>query len=334
MMRPAFWYGVLALGASACSIVLDTSATQCSVDGDCGFLGSSYVCDAGVCREDDSAEGTTTGPLMPGSSGDSTSSGAVTTNAEDESSSDGGSTGTTGEPSVCPSVDRYSWSDSIAPVRNACELPGLLGRVLDDETNEAEVAAPLESLPFDICLYGELATQLWIGDNGYVAVGDGPPGALQADVGTAHSLGEPGVPGPGIVPFWDSLQPSADGVCVAVEGNEPNRTLWITWSESCFEELSGSCEGGASSLTFSVGFEEATGSIIAGYVSMTGDGALEERAMGQTAVTGITNAGPRNCPASECDADGMCGDGQPCNYTEVGALMIRPLDTVQFDPAD
>ena len=323
---------VLALEACACSLVLDTDTTQCAVDGDCEFLGSSHTCEAGVCEPGEVLGGSTTGGVVPGtSSGDDGSSGSGTTGIPDGSSDDGGS-GTTGEPPVCPPVDRYTWSESIAPVRDACALPGLVGRALDDEVNEAEVAAPLETLPFDICLYGELATQLWIGDNGYVAIGEGPPGALQADVGTAHSLGEAGVPGPGILPFWDSLQPSSSGTCVALDGDEPNRTLWITWSGSCFEEVSGSCESGTSSLTFSVGFEEATGTIVAGYLSMTGEGALDERAQGQTAVTGITNTGPRNCPADECDAEGTCSDGQPCNYTEVGALMIRPLETVQFDP--
>ncbi len=320
-------------GALGCSIVLDASPVQCVGDSDCAMLGDDFQCDIDVCVEVievDSGVGST-GPV-PGSSsgpGDQSSSddgGSSTAAADDESS--------TGEPlpEVCPPTTQYAWAESIAVVRNACELPSAKsGTVLTEGDNEVEVESPVTPLPFDVCLYGELRTTMWIGDNGYVALGDGPPGALQADVGVPHSLGEAGVPGPGIVPFWDALQTSADGVCVAVEGSTPDRILWVTWSGACFEDGTGVCDGDSpSNLTFSVGFEESTGTIIVGYVSMTGEGAFDERAQGQTSITGITNSGPRGCPAADCDESGACPDATPCNYTEVAATTIRSLDTVEF----
>ncbi len=326
-------YGSL---GSGCSLVLDAETTQCSVDSDCDLLGSGYRCEAEVCVQTldegmtTGAPMTTTGELPTGTAGSSSTSASEastsSTTASEESSE------STGGPSVCPPVSQYQWSDSIAVVRNACELPSQVGSVMTRGDNEVEVMAPLEELPFDICLYGVLAEQLWIGDNGYVTLGASAPGALQSDVGVPHSLGEAGVPAPGVVPFWDSMQPSSSGVCVAIEGNEPNRTLWITWAGSCFEDGTNTCNGeSGSSLTFSVGFEESSGTILVGYLSMTGEGGLEERANGQTSTTGITNVGPRNCPASQCSDDGLCEDGSPCNYTEVASSEIRNLDTIQFE---
>ncbi|MEM6995877.1 MAG: hypothetical protein AAF721_35530 [Myxococcota bacterium] len=321
--------------SAGCSLVLDASPQQCVSDADCSALGGDYQCDVDVCVEVVQAD---TGPGDSGGAitgGLSTGPDAAESTSDDggDSSGDGGdSTSTGGQPEVCPPTTQYAWSESIAVVRNACELPSAKsGTVLTDGDNELEVESPVTPLPFDVCLYGELRTTLWIGDNGYVALGDSPPEALQADVGVPHSLGETGVPGPGILPFWDALQTSADGVCVAVEGSEPDRILWVTWSAACFEDGTGVCNAKSpSALTFSVGFEESTGAIIVGYVSMTGEGAFDERAQGQTSITGITNAGPRGCPASECDESGACMDGAPCNYTEVAATTIRSLDTVEF----
>lgn len=281
------------LGTTACSAILDADAEQCQNAEDCGFLGSEFTCRDSVCVE-----------------------------AEASSS--------------CPPVTAYAWSESIAAVRNACDLPvQVSGRVLQDGVNEVEVASPLaQPIPFDWCFYGEEATQLWIGDNGYVAFGDQPPGAIQAQVGAAHSLGQPGVPAPGVAAFWDALLPSAEGVCAAVEGDPGAQTLWITWSGACFEDGTARCDADSgSSLTFSVGLEEATGTILIGYPSMTGTGPLDDRAKGQSATIGITDDVPAACPASECSADGICGNGEPCGYTEVSAQRILdPLPTIEFTP--
>ncbi len=324
------------VSATGCSLVLDADPVQCTADADCDALGQGYACDVDVCVEM-AVESTS----LSGSTGlEPTSTGATTGETTDVSSSSSSSSSTepqdestsTGAQSPCPQVTQYAWSPSIAVVRNACELPNQVGSVMTNGENEVEVAAPIETLPFDICLYGVLAEQLWIGDNGYVTIGGPAPEALQRDVGIPHSLGETGVPAPGIAVFWDSLRPSPSGVCAAIEGSEPNRTLWLTWSGSCFEDGTNTCDGGsASSLTFSVGFEEATGAVLLGYLSMTGEGGLSERASGQTATTGVTNSGPRNCPASACSDSGQCEDGSPCNYTEVASSEIRSLDTVQFD---
>lgn len=321
-------------------MLLDAADSQCASDGDCAFLGAGYVCEADVCvGESGEGPGSSSTTQSPDpTTGESTTSSTSTSTST--SSATQGSTATTdaesstgGEPpGPCADVSAYAWSPSIAVVRDACTLPDQLEPIMTDGENEVEVMAPFESLPFDVCLYGQLAETLWVGDNGYVAIGGGPPNALQSDVGVPHSLGEPGVPGPGVVPFWDSMQPSSGGVCAAVDGAEPNRTLWLTWSGACFEEAGGSCAEAGSSLTFSVGFEESTGSVLVGYVSMSGDGALAERAMGQTATTGITDEGARGCTADQCNDAGSCEDGSPCGYTEVASSEIRRLETVVFEP--
>lgn len=235
----------------------------------------------------------------------------------------------------CAPVERYTVEPTIAVIRNACELPSLRARVMTDGTNEVEVGSPLdEPLPFDVCIYGQQADDFWIGDNGYLAFGAEPPNALQSSVGAAHSLGEPGVPGPGIAAFWDALRPSERGACVAVDGTAPTRTLWITWESSCFEDATGRCDAEAGSdLTFSVGVEEGTGIFTAGYLTMQAQGALADRARAQTATIGITNDGDRGCPASECDDTGSCMDGSPCNYTEFSSqAVLSSLPALQFVP--
>lgn len=318
-------------GIAGCSLVLDASPVQCVSDSDCSALGGDYQCDVDICIEVEAADTGATDTGVVGSTGPGPGS---SSDGGEESSTDADGSTETGDvvPEVCPPTTQYAWSESIAVVRNACELPSAKsGSVLTEGDNEVEIESPVTPLPFDVCLYGELRTTMWIGDNGYVALGDAPPNALQADVGVPHSLGESGVPGPGVVPFWDALQTSADGVCVAVEGSAPDRILWVTWSGACFEDGSGSCDAESpSSLTFSAGFEEGTGTIIVGYVAMSGDGAFDERAQGQTAITGITNSGARGCPAADCDESGACSDGSPCNYTEVAATTIRRLETVEF----
>ena len=280
---------------TGCSVILDVDADQCSNASDCEPLGDDLRCEQGVCVEDEDAE-----------------------NAS------------------CPDVSNYVSSNTIAPIRNACELPAqLTARVLTDGANEVEVASGLmPALPFDWCFFGQKASNLWIGDNGYIAFGDSPPGATQALVGDAHSLGGAGVPAPGVSVFWDSLRPGPDGVCLAVDGQPGSQTLWITWSAACFEDGTGVCNADSgSNLTFSVGLEEATGKILVGYLSMSGDGPLEQRALGQSATIGLSDAVTPACTADACSPEGLCTDGTPCGYTEISAQRILdPLPSIEFSP--
>lgn len=328
----------LPLVTAGCSLVLDASPVQCVGDADCEFLGSQFACEVNVCVETDEVA---TPKMDVGSATGSGDSEGTGTDAPDdgqdsesgaETEAETGASSDTGVEGPCDPVSSYSWAESIAVVRNACDLPSAVsGTVLTEGANEVEVQSPITPLPFDICLYGEPRSTLWIGDNGYLTLGDSPPAALQSDVGVPHSLGEAGVPGLGVVAFWDALQTSANGVCVAVEGSEPDRILWVTWDKVCFEDGSGDCNpDSGSDLTFSVGFEEATGGILIGYLDMNGEGAFDERAQGQTSITGITNTGPRGCTADQCNTSGLCEDDSPCNYTEVAATTIRPLNTIEF----
>ena len=44
--------GLLLIPAAACSVLLNTSADQCSNDGDCKKLSAGAVCQSGVCVDD------------------------------------------------------------------------------------------------------------------------------------------------------------------------------------------------------------------------------------------------------------------------------------------
>ena len=220
--------------------------------------------------------------------------------------------------------EAYAVRDTLAPIHDACDVVAdVEGVVLAAGADGEEIASPLDpEMPFPFAFYGEPVDALWIGDNGYVGMGAEPPGALTADIGDPRSLGASGFDAPGVLPFWDRLKTGEAGVCLAVTGEAPRRVLWVTWREACFLEGSGQDCGAVEfgRLTFSVGFEETTNAIYAGYLDMQGTGANQDRALGSTAVIGITSGGERGCTADECDAEGRCDDGTPCGYTEVSSL--------------
>jgi hypothetical protein len=232
--------------------------------------------------------------------------------------------------------ERYERRDSVFVVRDACEMnEALMDRVLKMQEDEDEVASPFDPpMPFPFRFYGEPVTQLWIGTNGYVGFGSQAPEALVGDVGPARSLGEPGFPAPGVLPFWDDLRIGPRGVCLAVSGQAPDRILWITWKEACFAAGMTTC-GAASSqgtLTFTVALEETTDRIYVGYHTMTAGAPNTDRARGNTATIGITNDVPRGCPEAECSAEGLCASGVPCGYTEHSSQQTTMLPNLELRP--
>jgi hypothetical protein len=134
-------------------------------------------------------------------------------------------------------------------------------------------------------------------------------------------------------PFWFYGGPA--GVCFALSGEFPDRMLWITWKEACFGSLDGTPCGPADrgSLTFGIALEETSNRIYVGYRTMTATGGNADRAKGNTATIGVTNAAPRGCKATLCSADGVCQDGTPCGYTQFSSFTAQvPLPAVEFDP--
>jgi hypothetical protein len=231
--------------------------------------------------------------------------------------------------------ERYERRDGVFVVRDACEMDeALMGRVLTMQEDEAEAASPFDPpMPFPFRFYGEPVSQLWIGTNGYVGFGPAAPRALVADVGPARSLGEPGFPAPGVLPFWDDLRVGPRGVCLAASGEAPDRILWITWKEACFAAGTTAC--GAPSqgtLTFTVALEETTDRIYAGYQTMMAATPNTDRARGNAATIGITNDVPRGCPESECSAEGLCASGVPCGYTEHSSQQATVLPRLELRP--
>jgi hypothetical protein len=223
-------------------------------------------------------------------------------------------------------------------IRDACDMDAEVSGVVlagDPDADEREVPSPLSpAVPFPFRFYGERVEQLWVGSNGYVGFGAEPPHALQGDVGAPRSLGEPGgFPGRGVLAFWDNLRLGARGICFAMSGEAPERLLWITWKEACFSAGPTLCGAPAQgTLTFSVGLEETTDRVYVGYGTMVAAGAVDDRAKGNAATIGITNAAERGCPASACQPDGTCGDGRPCGYTEISAQRRAALSVVELVP--
>jgi hypothetical protein len=210
----------------------------------------------------------------------------------------------------------------------------LMGRVLTSQEDELEAASPFDPpLPFPFRFYGQPVTRLWIGTNGYLGFGADKPHALSGDVGQARSLGEAGFPSRGVLPFWDDLRIGPRGVCLAMSGAAPDRILWVTWKEACFAAGATLC-GPASQgqLTFTVALEETSDRIYVGYQAMTAALPNTDRARGNAATIGITNDGPRGCPASECSAEGRCASGAPCGYTEHSSQETTVLPNLELRP--
>lgn len=231
--------------------------------------------------------------------------------------------------------EEYWVRPTLAAIQDACEVASEVRGVILQDTDREEVRSPLTpGMPFPFRFYGRPVSQLWVSDNGYLGLGDDPPMALLPSI---QSLGVVGgfPPVPGILPFWERLKTSSDGVCLAVDGVPPYRILWITWHDACFlDDPSIDCgplEYGR--LRFSVGLEETSNAVYVGYLAMETDGLSNDgRAQGLTAVIGIRGGEPA-CKAAECDDGGRCASGVPCGYTEFSANhVVDPLPDLEFVP--
>jgi hypothetical protein len=224
-------------------------------------------------------------------------------------------------------LDAYRSQDSLFVLRDACELgDAQVGLLANAPSGEAKLDLP--ELPFPFTFYGRPASEIWVGSNGYVAFEQ--PGA--ANIGSSDTLGLGLFPVPAIMPFWDDLLLGPKGICYAVSGAMPDRVLWITWKEACFQQAPMCGEPDVGYLTFSVALEETTDRIFVGYNSMLATGANSQRAQGQFATIGLTSARPVAC-ATGCSADGECASGDACGYTEHSSrTTLVPLPNLELVP--
>ena len=227
----------------------------------------------------------------------------------------------------------YAWKQALFAMRDACSMREAIMGTLLVNVDEVEEVIPA---PFPFKFYGEPVTQVWVGDNGYIGLGNAKPEALIKKVGgRSRSLGEPGFPGKGALAFWDDLRTSTTGVCYAVSGEFPDRILWITWKDACFANDMGQVCGPAElgTLTFGMALEETTDRIYVGYRTMVATLGNADRARGNGATIGVTDAAPRGCLANLCTIEGTCQDGTACGYTEFSAgKSLVPFPTLEFDP--
>lgn len=227
----------------------------------------------------------------------------------------------------------YAWRDAFFAMRDACTMREAIMGTLLANVDEDEQMIPV--MPFPFWFYNALVTQVWVGDNGYIGLGNAKPDALIKKVGAPRSLGEPGFPGRGALAFWDDLRTNTAGVCYAVSGSFPDRILWITWKDACFASDTGEACGATKlgTLTFGMALEETTNRVYIGYRTMVATMANADRAMGGDATIGVTNAAPRACKSDLCSPEGTCQDGTACGYTEFSPGRILPsFPTLEFDP--
>jgi hypothetical protein len=230
----------------------------------------------------------------------------------------------------------YALKDALFAMRDACTMrEAIMGTMLVNVDEKEELLPTTPAMPFPFSFYGEPVTQLWVGDNGYIGLGNAKPNALHMTVGASRSLGERGFPGKGALPFWDDLRTGSAGVCYAVSGEIPDRILWITWKDACFaNDMGRSCGSPfAGTLTFGVALEETTDRIYFGYRTMVATMGNTDRAKGGGATIGVTEVAARGCSADLCSIEGSCQDDTPCGYTEFSAgTIVAPFPTLEFDP--
>jgi hypothetical protein len=118
------WLALGALAAqSGCSVLYDLNADQCSVNADCGELGASLICDAGVCVADPVISAGSSGASNQGGSsvlpggGDAANGGAAGTPSVDECTTNGDCIDANfGQPFVCQAGECISLLTKECPL--------------------------------------------------------------------------------------------------------------------------------------------------------------------------------------------------------------------------
>ena len=218
----------------------------------------------------------------------------------------------------CAGVGYAVDDEPIVAVRDACAIAGATHHLRDASDAEEAVA-----LPFGFQLYDREVSTAWLGVNGYVAFEEAATPTRASSVN-----GAPDFPRPGILPFWDDLRTSGEGICVATSGSAPSRILWITWKRACFGNTL-ACPAVDVELTFSVGLEETTHRLFIGYLTMRSPDA---RAQGQFATIGVRDRGGIGCQPAQC-IDGTCPDRAACGFTQYASnTPLLAFPTLELAP--
>ena len=234
----------------------------------------------------------------------------------------------------CVFVERYD----VAPTTlishiDACDAVVAVRGVVLADLDEAEAKLPLDAEleNGDFRFYGQLVRHVWVNTNGVVTFSEEAPGGTNID-GVSPGALDGIVPGPSIMGFWDDLETRANGVCYAIRGQAPVRTLTISWSNVCFK----GCDP-ADDLNFSVELEEGTDRVKITYGDMIG--ASADRAGGLFAtvgVIGLPSGASVGCTPDACSTDGLCSDQSACGYTQAFSQLLQSsgVPFFIFDPIE
>ncbi|MBX2811553.1 MAG: hypothetical protein KTR25_07080 [Myxococcales bacterium] len=247
--------------------------------------------------------------------------------------------------------DRYHiFQDPLGQFTNACTIPTDQGSEKLEFTQLSEqvvdpgqvktIQSPslrreLFSGNFNFRYYGEPLTEIWVGNDGFIAFGSEPQDIAHNLVGSNDiSIVEGGVPSNAVFPFFDALGLVQESeVCVAlVDNSAGEREFWVTWSKLVFEAFDAH-----DNLTFSVGLIENTYNIIFAYDKFRTNINLAPRVRGDKAIIGLSSnklesSASETCTPSDCNLYGQCTDGQPCYYTQYSAAEAQgdwPLDPLE-----
>jgi hypothetical protein len=162
---------------------------------------------------------------------------------------------------------------------DACSLGGHTAVLQSDFFGTATAVL---SLPFTLQYWGSPTTQYWI--NSYAALGfDGTPvngdyPGLSGSCPTAIPDGFDTAAAASV--FGDfNLEMSATGVCYAIQGNQPNRQLVVTWEDALDSNDTNS------DMTFSAIVTETTSTIDFIYSKMNGTGSGDSQ--GASSIVGL-----------------------------------------------
>ena len=236
-------------------------------------------------------------------------------------------------------ANRYGFRDQtgLLEIVNACDQLAAAPFEAFTSVSNDEIEISAERLVnkfedgFDFFYYGEKVRTLWVSDDGFLHFGENPTNATFDRVTNTEGITSAGHPKNAILPFWDNINLQAGGqICVGLQEGARD-VLWVTWDNAC---LGPACAA-TDNMSFSVGLEEESQRIIVGYNDMN-SATESDRANGGNAVVGITGPGEEGCDVSECDAEGLCADGQtPCNFTQVFSRTSQTTDWPAiyiFDP--
>jgi uncharacterized repeat protein (TIGR01451 family) len=198
-----------------------------------------------------------------------------------------------------PTHNRIEWSGAIAPAPTEAHpfawIDATHGQRLG--LGDDECSPPLD-LGFEFEFYGNRYSQIYVNSNGMVLFGEG-----SAAYGNVR-VGNPAKPNNYIAALWDDLDPSPEGIYLAVVGEAPNRRAVVEW-----RDIITPYDG--QSQTFEVVLFEGSNEVLLQYLEINGP-----RGSGASATVGIEDA------SGTVGVDYLYG-GLPVEHTLRSGLAIE-----------